>query len=116
MQSYGNRAIARKELTMPDKGCNGWSNYPTWTVIMVIGNTESLYNYFKRITRDVVSSTQDETDRISILAEVLEETVNSLRPQRTNHIWEQLMTYAVGKVNYREIALSMIGDCLSDDF
>ena len=88
---------------------NGWTNYQTWTVISVIDNTESLYNFCKDAVKEVKEK-YAENERISPLISILQNIVKNMKPQTNNNIWGPLINNAYESINFPEIARSMLED------
>ena len=88
---------------------NGWTNYETWTVKLVIDNTESLYYFFQDAVKEVQEK-YSEDQRISSLINILENVIKSDMPQTTNRIWGPIMNAAYHRINFPEIARSMLED------
>ena len=88
---------------------NGWTNYQTWSVISVLDNTSSLYNFFKDAVKEVKEK-YPEDKRISSLTDILKNVVNNMKPNTQNNIWGPLINAAYESINFPEIARSMLED------
>ena len=101
-----------------DTTYNGWSNYPTWAVNLWLSNDEPLY----RATLEMIEvARQTAIDCESILsnadlwritvADVLRQWVSDeLAPDLGATFAADLLGYALGCVDWHEIAESWIGD------
>ena len=75
---------------------NGWSNYPTWNIALWIDNDEGLYDEARRIVRRAVDEYTAEQG--------LKELVESCDPLADKaNMYSDLLTWAMSKVDYREI-------------
>ena len=77
---------------------NGWSNRETWVVNLWLTSDEVLYDELMRLTK-LYRDTHD-------LAEVLELWVQDELDEQTEptHLWRDLLTTALYRVNWFEIA------------
>lgn len=83
---------------------NGWTNYETWNVALWLGNEEALY-------RDTIELARQAKDEWAA-AEAIEEYVQDLRDETANTpgMFGDLLTNALNRVEWREIAKSMRED------
>lgn len=94
---------------MNDGTYNGYSNYETWTVVLVITNTESLYNFFKNIVGDIKHAHQDETEQLHAMAESIKWVVEEMKPTTNNDMWNQLLTHTLEcRIDYWEAAQALL--------
>lgn len=92
---------------------NGWSNYETWAVNLWLSNEEGSYRYWTDRTRELIAECMDEdADRsaLSRLARELEEAVSEECAIPKANLAANLMTAALGEVDWCEIARSWIDD------
>lgn len=94
----------------------GWSNYETWCVHLYWQNEERKYRQslelIAQATEDVELDDEDECeseslDPVTWLAEAIEDATKASMPvplQEARGMWGDLLTHALGQVNYREIA------------
>lgn len=92
---------------------NGWANYPTWAVNLWLSNDEGLYNEALEIAKDVyggqILSQTDPNFGLGVLAESYKEWVtNDLAPDLGASFAADLLGYALGEVDWREIAKAWI--------
>ena len=100
---------------MTDTTYNGWSNYETWVVNLWIGNEESSQERWAERALELVQEAidNDESDpkaeALSSLAEALEAEHDEATPVLFG-VFGDLMRHALGCVDWREIAESMLSD------
>lgn len=87
---------------------NGWANYETWSVALIIDNTKSLYNFFQAYKQELIDSEDEEIDKVYKMMHVLRQLVENMQPQTTNDIWRQLMGAAESRIDYYEIAKNIM--------
>ena len=105
---------------MKDNTYNGWTNYETWNWKLWIDNDYGSYEYWREQAQALNSSAKAqydfETDRdaaIRALAEQLEEDSEQAAEQfmaSQSGPFADLLNAAVGRIEWREIATSMIDD------
>jgi hypothetical protein len=84
-----------------EQGYNGWSNYPTWAVNLWLSNDEGLYNE----TQEKAQFAANQADPSNGLASSLRYWVeNELAPDLGATFAADLLGYALGEVNWHEIA------------
>jgi len=84
---------------MSDK-YNGYTNYPTWNVKLWIDNEESSYNYWRAKTGGAENANE--------LAGLLKEEFEDAAPDLGASTFSDLLGYALGLVNWYEIAEMLI--------
>jgi hypothetical protein len=97
---------------MTDTTYNGWTNYETWVINLWMGNEVGSYAYWQEVTADVMREHDEEDekqDAISDLADRLKSEHEEGMPE-VQGIWSDLLTAALGEVNWREIAEHLIED------
>lgn len=81
---------------------NGYTNYPTWNVKLWIDNEEGSYNYW----HDAAREAEDASD----LARRLQEEHEEAAPDLGASTFSDMLGYAMGLVNWYEIAEMLIED------
>lgn len=117
---------------MPDDTYNGWTNYETWNVKLWIDNEEPSYKLWREITKNAWSRRTELTisanvhfdspiipERAAVrraLANMLQDHYESAADKLTGitGTFTDLMTHALARVNWTEIADSMIDSHLED--
>lgn len=84
---------------------NGWTNYETWVTKLWMDNDEGSYRYWAEQARHA---------DIASLARMIEEEHDEAAPATTG-IFADLLTHALGRVNWEEIAESLIEDNHEDE-
>jgi hypothetical protein len=115
-------------LVEPDEGYSGWTNYPTWAVKLWIDNDEGSCNYWREQVRHCRVEAESrprstvysvDEDHRFILAALLkdehEEALNTIDEDNlvtfvSQGVFGDLLTYALGCVNWVEIAESLISE------
>lgn len=98
-----------------DESFNGYTNYATWSVKLILDNTESLYHYCKNIVAAAVEVYGEDRNKIiRRIAETIENLVNDMKPKTNNDIWNQLMVHVNSEVNYWEIGKTLLEDWESE--
>jgi hypothetical protein len=100
---------------------NGWTNYDTHTVSLLINNEEGSYRYWKGRTEIILgeerekNSSEEEFSQAaySRLAEELKEAIHAECKIPNATLAADLMSAALGEVEWGEIAKDMIDDCSS---
>lgn len=99
---------------MNDKTYNGWSNYETWVTNLWLTNDENTYAYCREAAESAFaearsSATFTRSDRYRLnFADALKEIVTSGHPlQDSPGLYSDLLTGAIGEVNWMEIASNM---------
>ena len=95
---------------------NGWTNYETWVVKVWIDNDEFSQERWtesaREFVRDALENDDAETARetaVSNLADALEGEHDEFAPE-VSGVFSDLLTHALGRVEWREIARSMVDD------
>jgi hypothetical protein len=111
---------------------NGWTNYETWDLKLWIDNDQGLAEHWQEAARTAVDDT-DETDdsdtrkreaavelaeqlriHVDFHAEVFMEMAVTNEGPAITGFYADLITHALGAIDYREIAESLLKD-LDDD-
>lgn len=101
---------------------NGWSNYETWCVNVWLENNAAIYAYWREQARDCNQGAPDSRlvwdenysyrDAATLmLAERLEQIITGSVPPRQSDVYADLLTAALGEVDWHEIARSLLADC-----
>ena len=96
---------------------NGYANYETWDVALWIDNDEYSQNYWTDTALDILSSASDSDGAMYELATRLESELTDLESIGIvipNCMYSDLLTHALGMVDWREIADNMIDAILSE--
>lgn len=102
---------------------NGWTNYPTWVTKLWIDNDQAEYNYWTTVARDLAREDlpkgeydpEDETPeqmrrrKVWALSESLKDAKEE-NCQLDGSVYGDLLSYALGCVNWMEIAEAMLDD------
>lgn len=97
---------------------NGWTNYETWSVALIIDNDESTQRFALELTRIAVEEgepseywTEEQRRRYrtaDMLKDWIEEQLETMRQPSETHplsyLWSQLVIGALGEVDWHEIA------------
>jgi len=87
----------------------GWTNYETWAVALWIDNDQGLYNESRDRARDLTRDHYDDISRAEIsLADWLKELITEGEPDLGASLYSDLLTAAIGEVNWDEIAENYI--------
>ena len=92
---------------MADKTYNGWTNYETWNVALWIDNEPGSYED----ARDMARHARDEY----ALAKALKGWVEDMAPDLGASMFSDLLTAALGKVDWDEIAGHYYEEAHEDD-
>src|SRR6478672_11781044 len=100
-------------MTTNSEEYNGWTNYQTWAVALWIDNDEGSQNYWAEQAQECWNNaTANEfsaRDRVAVhkLAELLKDEHEEGMPE-TDGVYADLLTSALGRVDWYEIATNMI--------
>ena len=92
---------------------NGWSNYETWAVNLWLTNEEGSYRYWTDRTRELLAEDVvcgESRVQLDRLADELKESVCEECEVQTASLAADLMTAALGAVDWYEIARSFLDD------
>lgn len=104
-----------------DKRYNGWANYETWAVSLWQDNEETSYLYAREAAREAIAAAAEcdqvrdgiwPIDRapVFILADRLKSEYDDARPDVGASVWADLLSAALGEVNWHEIAEQLINE------
>ena len=85
--------------------CGGYRNDPTWTASLWIDNDESSYNY----ELELVEEAKEQDNPEAALARALEAWITEEAPE-TVGLYADLLTWAMARIDWREIAVSMLSE------
>ncbi len=96
-------------------GYNGWSNYETWCVNLWVDNEPGGSDYWRERAEALVQSAidDDETDPKASAVTALEDEIQSQHEENApevSGVYSDLLTAALGAVDWREIAHHYIDD------
>lgn len=94
---------------MTNDNYNGWTNRETWAVRLLIDNERESYLHWREVTQEVIRQ-EPEDAACGTLARRLEETFDDLAPQLKQGLFADLLSTAVARIDWHEIARSMIED------
>ncbi len=104
-----------------DERYNGWTNYETWSVPLHIDNEQGSYNYWRERAREILTnaeptdySSKEEMAKID-LANALKDEITEGNPLQDASLYSQLLTGALGSVNWDEIAGHYIDDEIAEE-
>jgi len=87
---------------------NGYTNYATWGVSLVLDNSQGLHEYCLEIVQNMnewEKKIQLTPSKLSAIAEAIEElVVDEIQYDNQDHMAQQLLMTALGQVNWEEIA------------
>ena len=91
---------------------NGWSNYPTWNWKLWIDNDEGSQDYWREQTEECIGSSDDDDEASEDLAGRLESDADERQAESASNSGPvcDVLSWAMGMIDWREIADSMIGD------
>lgn len=93
-----------------DNRYNGWTNRETWLVILWIQNERDSHFLWRDRTHQLYKSS-GRTEAIEKLADELQTWCDEHEPQMKHGMFADLLTAAMDRVNWHEIACSMVEDC-----
>jgi hypothetical protein len=109
-----------------DEKYNGWSNYETWLVNLSLTNDEGTAEFWNRQARLAVEFA-DHPRRLRIEGESVKDVIrgilatqlqNALEQSEllsTRDVYADLLTAALGRVDWHEIADSLLADVTPED-
>jgi hypothetical protein len=104
------------------EGYNGWTNYETWSVALILGNDPGLEGAVRAIVDDAIENgepseywTEEERKRFRVadalkdwIEEQAEEDIDLSDRVPLSYLWLQLVTAALSDVDWHEVADSYI--------
>ncbi|MCP4651685.1 MAG: hypothetical protein GY853_16610 [PVC group bacterium] len=101
------------------KKCNGWTNYPTWSVNLWLVNEASSYFHLMEKAKEFVNNPEYiqgiELKPEVRLADYIKEIIESDNPlNKETNVYSDLLQYVIEHVDYREIAINMIGSLIHE--
>lgn len=97
---------------------NGWENYETWCVNLWLSNDEGLYEQTRDMAINYIPDEDDETgynrdEAVDSLADEICLNVNALAPE-TGGLFRDLLTTALDRVNWQEIAHAWLDEAVEE--
>lgn len=97
---------------------NGWTNYETWSVNLILTNDQGSYNYWQEVAQECLDDTQADDNlgerreaAAGVLAERLKDEIEEGNPLKDDTtLYAQLLTAAISEANWYEIAASWLED------
>lgn len=99
---------------MGDSTYNGWTNYPTWAVVLWFGSDQGTAQEVEQLARSWEENTR-EGGTLSDLADALAELAEELAPTPSAGLAADLAGYAFAQIDFHEIARSFAVDVLDSD-
>ena len=108
---------------MDEQGYNGWKNYETWSVALIVNNEQSTQAEAFEVVRDAIENgrtsevwTEDERQRYNV-ADALKDWIErsaeievKVGQTALSFLWSQLVSAALSEVDWDELAESFISD------
>jgi len=96
---------------MTHKEYNGWWNYETWSVNLIIDNDEGLQEQAREMTKAHFDEDDEDKGAYSLSGELKEWVSDDLCPHSSEPTLEgQLLGAALSEVNWQEIAEHYVED------
>jgi hypothetical protein len=108
-------------MATKDTTYNGWTNYETWVINLWMDNEPSEQQHAHELARDAWGATDDADDALDRAHEATTRLATMLERQyddeqvelldyakRGASVWSDLMSHALGNVNWAEIAGHLI--------
>ncbi len=94
---------------MENKTYQGWTNRETWLVKLWIDNEQETQSYWQTMASETLNNEPSEEARVT-LARMLERTIEEDAPTIQNSLYSDLLTTALGRVDWFEISASLLDD------
>jgi hypothetical protein len=99
---------------MSTKRYQGWTNYSTWAVALWIDNDEGLYRERLALVREETTAASRGHVRAAV-GERLRTWVEEMAPDLGATLWSDLLTAAIGDVDWSELAGHWIDEQTEND-
>lgn len=83
---------------------NGWRNYETWNVALWLDNDRSAYETCLELTQQAVGNAEHTSPQWWLGQRIRELVEDSMLPQLEASMASDLLTHAVGNVDWDEVA------------
>jgi hypothetical protein len=95
-------------MTLP--AYNGWPNYPTWCAALWLGESGDDLDELARCALE--SADRDVYVAVDALADALRDRLTEDAPDLKSSLYSDLLTWAIGYIDTRDIAEQYIGDAM----
>lgn len=89
------------------KTYNDWRNYETWLVNLYIDNDRGEYDRWQEEAQSILNAATMEDSAVRELADTLKDEYEEVMPEVPG-VWADLMSAALGEVDWHEIALNIL--------
>ncbi len=89
---------------------NGWTNYETWNWKLWLDNDHGTYLHWQDETQHICTEATDRDDAVDTLMERLKDDCEVNVPESVCGSYADMLSAAIGEINFHEIAESMIDD------
>lgn len=87
----------------------GWTNFPTWCVNLWLSNDEPAYRLWSRMATIELEQPTGHKHKMARIADALRDEITEAAPRVLGpSLYGDLLTWALGQVEWREIAKCLI--------
>ena len=94
-----------------NKKYNGYTNRETWLVSLWIANDKELHAHWNQKTKERVLAAKTRTEEARALSWEIEEWCHEQRPSLSSGLFCDLLSAAIGRVDWFEVAWTLWIDC-----